>query len=548
MTRALITGLLILSGCTHEYADTIFMNGNIWTGVEGGARAEAISIKGDRITAVGSNQEVIAFKGGNTKMVDLAGQLVVPGFTDSHTHFMWGGFQLGSIDLRNVESQDEFVHLIDKYAQTVPEGTWIEGGDWDHELWGGELPTRHWVDAVTVDRPLFIGRLDGHMSLANSKALELAGITAETPDPPGGLIVRDPFTGEPTGIVKDEAQSLVGAVIPEPSSDEMDAALERAMDFAVSRGVTQVHDMCSWEDFNTYRRADAAGKLKLRVYAVPWYTNWERLIAFTEENGKGNQWLRWGGIKAMMDGSLGSRTAWMYDPYRDDPSTSGLVVMADTVKFREILRASDKSSLQLMIHAIGDRANDWILSEFEAVANENGHRDRRFRIEHAQHLTPDAILRFASLGVTASMQPYHIVDDGSWAAKRVGEKVLKGTYAMRSLLDSDVKLALGSDWTVAPLSPVLGIYGAVTRHTRDSMNPEGWYPEQKISVEEALRGYTSGAAYAGFQEDVSGTLEQGKLADFVVLSEDLTAIEPLNIRDVKVIRTVVGGEDQYVAE
>ena len=547
MLRAVITGLLILSGCTNENADTIFINGNIWTGVEAGTRAEAIAIMGDRIKAVGSNQEISALKDPSSKIVDLADRFVVPGLMDSHTHFISGGFQLASINLRDVDSQDEFVHRIDRYVQSVPSGSWIEGGDWDHELWGGELPTRHWIDAVTGDRPLFVGRLDGHMSLANSKALELAGISAETPDPPGGIIVRDSFSGEPTGILKDEAQSLVTAVIPEPSDKEMDKALARAMEFAVSQGVTQVHDMCSWEDFQTYLRADKKGQLKLRIYAVPWYTNWERLVAFIEENGRGNQWLRWGGIKAMMDGSLGSRTAWMYDPYRDDPATSGLVVMADTVKFREILHASDKSGLQLMIHAIGDRANDWMLNEYEAISLESGERDRRLRIEHAQHLTPEAINRFAALGITTSMQPYHVVDDGSWAANRVGEQVLKGTYAFRSLMDKDVNIAFGSDWTVAPLSPILGIYAGVTRQTRDGMNPEGWYPEQKITVDESLRGYTSGAAYAGFQEDVLGTLEPGKLADFVVLSEDLTDIDPVSIKDVQVIRTVVGGKDQYIA-
>ncbi|MFQ6616267.1 MAG: amidohydrolase, partial [Fidelibacterota bacterium] len=456
-----------------------------------------MAVGGRRILALGSRDEVESLRGPDTRIVDLEGRFVVPGFMDSHTHFIRGGLEMGKIDLGDVSSSDEFIARVKEYARGLPQDRWITGGDWDHERWGGELPQRSWIDSVAGDIPLFVTRVDGHMGLANSRALELAGIDSQTPAPPGGVIVRDPLTGKPTGILKEMAMSLIESVVPEPSQEELDDALARAMEFAASQGITQIHDMCVWRDLETYRRAHDRNDLTLRVYAFVWYTDWERLISFVEKNGRGDSWLRWGGVKAILDGSLGSQTAWMYRPYEDDTTTSGMVVSEDTVRLREIIAGADKAGLQLAIHAIGDRANDWLLDTYEAqITQGDGGRDRRFRIEHAQHLTTDALERFHSLGVIASMQPYHAIDDGRWAEKRIRGVVLKTSYAFRSLLDAKAIVSFGSDWNVAPLDPLKGVYAAVTRRTLDGKHPEGWYPDQKITVEEALRAYTWANAYA----------------------------------------------------
>jgi predicted amidohydrolase YtcJ len=383
------------------------------------------------------------------------------------------------------------------------------------------------------------------MALANRKALEIAGITRETPDPPGGLIVRDPATGEPTGILKDDAMGLVDRAMPAPSDAERDEALGRAMAHAVEHGVTQIHTMGTWEDLATYRRA-GRGKLALRIYAFVPLDTWPRLAELVRKEGRGDDLLRWGGVKGFVDGSLGSTTAWFHEPYSDAPATSGLVV-TDPARLSMDIRKADAAGLQVAVHAIGDRANDWLLDVFADTAAANGPRDRRFRIEHAQHLRPEAIARFARQGVIPSMQPYHAIDDGRWAEKRIGPARIRTTYAFRSLLDAGARLAFGSDWTVAPLDPIQGIYAAVTRRTLDDRNPDGWVPAQKITVEEALRAYTAGGAWAGFQEDRLGTLEKGKLADFVVLSDDLFRVAPTDLRNVKVLRTVVGGVDRYIA-
>ncbi len=532
--------------CRVNPRATIYINGSIWTGVSDAPREQALAVEGERIIAVGSNREVEALKKQGARVVDLEGHFVVPGFIDSHTHLMSGGFQLSSLDLRDAPDPESFIAAIEDFATGVPAGRWILEGTWDHEKWGGELPHRSWIDSVTSDIPVFITRLDGHMGLANSRALQLAGITSGTPDPSGGLIVREADTGEPTGILKDEAMSLVYGVVPEFSERERDEALERAMNHALSHGVTQVHDMCSWKDLGTYLRAQKEGRLKLRISAYVWYTNWKRLSEYIGKNGPGNEWLRWNGIKAMVDGSLGSRTAWMYDPYKDDPSTTGLIVAPDTSQFKEMIREADSARIQVATHAIGDRANDWLLRLYKDVAEKNGPRDRRFRIEHAQHLSEEAFHVFDGLHVVASMQPYHIIDDGRWAEKRLDSQVLARSYPLGFLLDAHVNLALGSDWTVAPISPIQGIYAAVTRQTLDGKHPHGWFPEQSITVEGALRAYTSGGAYAAFQEENLGTLEVGKLADFVVLSEDLLEIDPVTIPSVEVVRTVVGGQNRFV--
>jgi predicted amidohydrolase YtcJ len=535
--------------------ETIYTNASIWTGVPGAPRAEALAVRDGKIAAVGSAAAVAKLAGPSTRTVDLGGAFVVPGLIDTHTHFLVGGFQLASLDLRGAASREDFVHRLGEFAKRLPKGKWITGGDWDHEAWGGELPRRDWIDAVTPDNPVFVNRLDGHMALANSRALELAGVTKATRDPEGGLIVRDPSDsggGEPTGILKDEAMALVARVQPAPTDAERDEALDRAMTHAVAHGVTQIHSMGTWDDLATFRRARRArgvaapGGLRLRIYAFVPLDTWPRLAELVNKEGRGDDWLRWGGLKGFVDGSLGSTTAWFHQPYTDAPTMSGLVV-TDSARLATDIRKADAARLQVAVHAIGDRANDWLLDTFAQAAAANGARDRRFRIEHAQHLTRAAIPRFAALGVIPSMQPYHAIDDGRWAEKRIGPERIRTTYAFRSLLDQGAQLAFGSDWTVAPLSPLDGIYAAVTRRTLDGKNPGGWVPEQKITVEEALHAYTAGGARAGFQEDRLGTLETGRLADFVALSQDLFRIDPNDIRDVRVLRTVIGGREVYSA-
>ncbi len=459
--------------------------------------------------------------------------MVTPGFVDSHVHFLDGGFGLGSVKLRDAASRAEFVRRIAEFARTAPAGAWVLGGDWDHELWGGELPRRDWIDAVTPDRPVWVNRLDGHMSLANGAALRAAGVTARTPDPPGGTIVRGPG-GEPTGILKDNAMELVDRVIPDAPPAAKDRALEAAMRYAAAQGVTSVVHMGTWEDLEVFRRAHDAGRLITRIHAAVPLASWQRLRDEVAAHGRGDSWLAIGGLKGFVDGSLGSCTAAFAAPYADAPGNRGT-------------SGADRLGLQVIVHAMGDRAIRLQLDIFERVGREDGPRDRRFRVEHAQHLTPADIPRFAALGVIASMQPYHAIDDGRWAEKAIGAERAQTTYAFRSLLDAGATLAFGSDWPVAPAVPLMGIYAALTRRTLDDRHPEGWVPSQKITLDEALAAYTRAAAFAAFAEGELGTLEPGKLADLVLVDRDLGRIPPPAIRDARVLLTVVGGKVVFEA-
>ncbi len=546
--RRLLLSLVVLAfGCapTPEVpADLILVGGAVWTGVPGEDMAEGVALKGGFIQAVGTEGEVRALVGPQTEVVELEGRMALPGFIDSHTHFIPGGFQLSSVDLRDAATPDEFARRIGAFAETLPPGSWITGGDWDHEMWGGELPRRDWIDEVTPEHPVLVSRLDGHMALANSLALELAGVTWATEVPFGGEMVLEPGTGEPTGILKDEAMGLVSRVIPPFTEEELDRALDAAIDHALSLGVTQTHHMGTWTDLETFRRARADGRLRMKIMASVPMATWERLREFIGENGRGDDRLWWGGVKGFVDGSLGSTTAWFYDPYTDDPSTAGLLT-TDTASLRKWVVASDAAGLQPVVHAIGDRANDWLLDVYAEAMEANGPRARRFRIEHAQHLSPEAFGRIAEMGVVTAMQPYHAIDDGRWAEKRIGPERIRTTYAFRSLLDAGARLAFGSDWTVAPMDVRMGLYAALTRRTLDGANPEGWVPEEKITLEEALAAYTRGAAYAGFSEDRTGTLEPGKYADLVVLSGNLFQMDPVDIPDVLVEMTLVEGRVEY---
>jgi predicted amidohydrolase YtcJ len=526
-----------------DKADLVLLNGRIWTGNKKQPWAEAIAAKGERILLVGANAEARKLADGKTRVIDLQGNLTLPGFIDDHTHFIEGGFHLLSADLRDAATPAEFSERIKNQAAKLPKGRWIRGGDWDHERWGGELPTREWIDKFTADNPVFVTRLDGHMGLANSAALKLAGLGKETPSPSGGTIVKDPLSGEPTGVLKDDAMSLVYKVIPDETDAEYEEALQASLNYAASVGVTSVQDITSWRDYEIYKRFKDANRLTVRVYARTPMSQWQRQAEIVRQQGAGDHWLKLGGLKAFMDGSLGSTTALFFEPFTDAPNNRGLMLEANTPegKLKETMKQADKAGLQCSIHAIGDRANHLLLDYFAAIEQENGKRDRRFRIEHAQHLLPDDLARFAKLGVIPSMQPYHAADDGRWAEKRIGKERIKTTYAFRSLLDAGAVLTFGSDWFVAPLSPLLGIHAAVTRQTIDGKNPQGWVPKQKITVEEAIRAYTSSCAYAEFGENHKGTLEVGKLADLVVLSQDLFKINPTDIEKTKVLYTIVGG-------
>jgi predicted amidohydrolase YtcJ len=514
------------------------VNARVWTGDPRRPWADAVLVRGERIDAVGSSAEVKKRAGPTTRTLDARGMMVVPGFVDAHVHFLDGGFALSSVQLRDARTKAEFVARIRDFARTVPPGTWILNGDWDHTNWGGELPERSWIDSVTPRNPVWINRLDGHMNLANTLALRTANITRQTAEVAGGTIVRD-AAGEPTGVLKDNAMGLMSAV-PAPSREMSLRALESAMRYVAERGVTSVHHMGSWDDLAVFRDAHARGALRTRISAAVPLATWGQLRDTAAAGGRGDGWLRIGALKGFVDGSLGSHTAAMLEPFTDAPADRGLFVNTPDDLYAWTSGA-DRAGLQVMVHAIGDRAIRTQLDIFRRVASENAARDRRFRIEHAQHIAPADMRRFGELGVIASMQPYHAIDDGRWADKVIGTERARGTYAFRSLLEAGATLAFGSDWFVAPADPMMALYGAVTRRTLDEKHPGGWVPEEKISVEQALRAHTAGAALAGFMEKEVGTLAPGMLADLAIIDRDLTRIAPETIRDARVVLTMVGG-------
>ena len=518
------------------------VNARVWTGDSARPWAEAFAVRGEQIATVGSSAAVRKVAG-TARVIDAAGRMVVPGFIDSHVHFIDGGFGLSSVQLRDAKTPAEFIARIKAFAATVPPGAWITGGNWDHEQWGGELPRHDWIDSVTPNNPVWINRLDGHMSLANAAALRAARITRASREVAGGTIVRD-ARGEPTGVLKDNATDLVNAVMPNPPAELEDRALDTAMAYVAAQGVTSVVHMGTWRDLAISERAHKAGRLKTRIYAAVPLATWEQLRDTVAARGRGDAWLRIGALKGFVDGSLGSHTAAMLQPFTDAPSDTGLFVNTHEHLY-EWTSGADKAGLHVIVHAIGDRAIRDQLDIFERVEKENGPRDRRFRIEHAQHIAPPDIPRFAKLGVIASMQPYHAIDDGRWAEKVIGPERSKTTYAFRSLRDAGATLAFGSDWFVAPPTPLEGLYAAVTRRTLDDRNPTGWIPEQKISLEDALRAYTRGAAYATFTEKEKGVIAPGTLADFAIIDRDLTKVAPEAIRDAHIALTAVGGRVVY---
>ncbi|HEX2835321.1 MAG TPA: amidohydrolase [Thermoanaerobaculia bacterium] len=516
----------------------VLTNGKIWTGH---SFAHSITIRWGRIVSLDDATP------NDARVIDLRGRLAVPGFIDNHLHFVTGSLQLERVQLRDARSLDLFVERIAERASHMSAGSWITGGGWDEQSWSPAVPpARQHIDALTPGHPVFVTRLDLHMGLANSVALRLAGITRETPDPPGGTIVRD-GRGEPTGILKDTAMRLVTSIIPVPSVEERVAVMRRGLHEAARRGITSFCDMGitaeAFDDFRAYQRLDREGALTARVWMYLPIDSWERLADIGVEKGFGSEQLRLAGLKAFADGSLGSSTAAFREPYEGEPHDCGLLMqpMQDGSMARAIAGA-DAHELQLAIHAIGDRANAEVLSLFESHA---GHDTRRFRIEHAQHLDPALVERFAKGRIIASMQPYHAIDDGRWAITKIGAHRIGSSFPFRSLLDAGAHVTFGSDWPVAPLDPMLGIHAAVTRQTVDGRNPDGWIPEQKISVAEALRAYTANNAFAVFAEREIGTLAPGLRADLAILSDDLFTVSPGEIERVRVEMTISGGRVIY---
>ncbi|MFK7936401.1 MAG: amidohydrolase [Saprospiraceae bacterium] len=539
----LLTLTLFLYSCQQNQpsADLIITNANIWTGQIDNPKATALAISADTIVAVGSDAEIGAFEGANTQVIDLQGRMMTPGFIDSHVHLMTGGRSLLGVDLRDAATPQEFSQRIGNFAKTLPADEWILEGNWDHTLWGGELPQKKWIDSLTGDNPVLVMRLDWHMALANSAALAYAGIDKNTPEVEGGTIERD-ANGNPTGLLKDNAMNLVLDKMPPMTSAQKDKYFKAATDYFLANGVTSVHDVDGMnKDFTSYDTAlkfRANNDLQVRIYAAVPLNEWEKLSKMERPDDK---WIKTGCLKGFVDGSLGSHTAAFHDHYTDKKDDKGFFINTQNDLYKWVAGA-DSTGLHVLVHAIGDSAIHSLLDIYERVIAENGERDRRFRIEHTQHLAPADIPRFAELGVIASMQPYHAIDDGRWAEEYIGAKRIQTTYAFKSLLDANAKVAFGSDWAVAPAAPLQGIYAAVTRRTLDGKNPDGWIPEQKISVEQALVGYTRYAAYAAFEENTKGQLAVGKLADFVVLSEDVFKVDPVKIREMKVLETWVGGK------
>lgn len=530
-------------------ADLIITNAKIWTGDDARPKAQAVAVLGERIIAVGSSAEVTILRGPDTKVIDAGGKLLLPGFNDAHVHFVGASQDLEAVQLNDATSAEEFVRRIQSQVKKTPKGQWVLGGGWDETKWNPpRLPAKELIDSFTPDTPVFLDRYDGHMALANSVALRLAGVNAQTPDPAGGVIVRD-AQGNPTGILKDAAAELVIKVVPPLAHDERLAAIRRGLEYAASLGVTSFQEMNdeytdSFADAGAYDELMQSGELTARVYVAAAISDWQREAQIGVRHAFGSPWLRIGALKGFADGSLGARTAYFFEPYSDDPSNSGLLhrQMQPLSQMRDWMMAADAARLQMCIHAIGDRAISTVLDLYTEVLKAHHGAERRFRIEHAQHMAEKDFARFAQLDVIASVQPYQAIDDGRWAEARIGHDRASRTYAFRSFLNHGVHLAFGTDWDVAPLNPLLTVYAAVTRATLDGKNPNGWFPEQKLTVEESVRAYTMGSAYAEFQEQEKGSITPGKLADMVLLSDDIFSIEPAKIRDVKVLKTMVGGK------
>ncbi len=533
-------------------ADLVLVGGKVWTGDRQQPEAEAVAIRRDRILHIGTTAEVRSLAGPGTRVIELHGRRVVPGFNDSHIHLLSGGLSLVQVDLKDAADEAEFGKRLRAFDARLPPGRWILGGNWDHDrTFAGKLPDAALLDRYVPNRPVCIRRYDGHMSLVNTRTLQLAGITAATAEPAGGVIYRQADGKTPSGVLRDNAMGLVERLIPAPSEAEIAEAVQSALALARSQGITTLQDMCGSGSttrrrlMRTLQQLHRAGQLTARIDLRLPLASARELTTLGVEAGFGGDYLTIGGVKGFVDGSLGSSTAKMYEPYLHEPGSRGVWV-TPRGRLLELIGEADRAGLSVAVHAIGDEANAVLLDLFAETARQNGPRDRRFRDEHTQHLRPEDYPRFRELGVIASMQPYHAIDDGRWAEGRIGARRCSSSYAFRSLLDAGARLAFGSDWPVAPLDALAGIDAAVNRRTLDGKQPGGWFPQQRISVVEAVEAYTAGSAFAAFQEKDRGVLKPGMLADLVVLSRDIFAeAERDHIGKTKVVLTVVGGQVVY---
>ena len=565
-------------------ADIIFLNANIYTGVETSSfhaieRVEAMAVHDGRVEAVGRNDEIVKLKGPSTEVIDLGGHFVMPGFNDAHVHLANAGFQRLTVDLVGVKSLTEFRDRIRARVQNAAPNEWILGGGWDQTLWPvKELPSRWDIDEVTRDHPVFLERVDGHIAVANTRALQLAGITVASKDPPGGKIDRD-ATGQATGIVRETARQAVTTVIPKPNHDRRRQAIEAGLQELACGGITSVQDnsdyqdsKLSWDDFQIFEEIEREGKLTVRI--TEWLLFNDPLPVLLEHRAahpQSDNLLHTGMLKGFMDGSLGSRTAALLEPYADDSTNSGLP-QYDQDELIKLTKERVDAGFQIGFHAIGDKGVQMALSAFAAAtpdrAATTNHMgtglgpaqaerssaapspasapDLRFRIEHAQVTNFQEIAKFNELKVIASMQPSHVLTDMNWAESRLGPKRAAYSYAWASFQKKGVRLAFGTDYPVEPVAPFRGLYAAVTRKSEDGKKE--YYPEQKLSIEQAIAAYTTGSAFAEFAEKNKGKLAPGMLADLVVLDTDITAVPPEKILGTKVLRTIVGGKTVYEAK
>lgn len=559
----LMAGLVFMAGaCTPSYdgppADLVIKNAKIVTIDKDNPRAQAIAVKGEIIMAVGSNKKIRPYiEEGTTQVIDMGGRLLVPGFNDAHIHFLSGGNALMNLDFRYVHDPEEIAKMVKEKVDQSQPGELITGGGWEHETFPDkQWPTKEILDKVAPDNPVILSRADGHSVWVNSYVIKVSNITKDTPNPPNGTIVKDPVTGEPTGIFKEGAQRLIRRtsthrLTPEEQQERTEKALELALELARKTGVTSISQLNGGQDL--FQKFKEQGRLTLRVtfnMSLPGADSesaWQRLDDLRKTFPRENDWIRFGYLKIFIDGTLGSGTALMFEPFVDDPTTSGLPMMSYE-EFEQRIVAADARDFQTGTHAIGDKGNNWVLNAIEKAQEINGKRDIRHRSEHAQILRLSDIPRFAELGVIASMQPTHCITDKRFAEKRIGLERCEGAYAWQKLLDAGVHIAFGTDWNVEPIDPLEGLYGAVSRKDRAGEEGEGWFPDQKLSMEKAIELYTSGAAYAEFMEDRKGKLKEGYLADMVVFNNDLMTIPHDQIMTSKVDYTIVGGKIVYKRE
>ncbi len=566
MRTALILILIMTASVSGQNApekpkaDVIFTHGNVYTGIVdptsmvAGKRAEAIAVHGDRILAVGTRDEVLKTKGADTKIIDLGGRFVMPGFNDAHMHLAHAGQEKLSVNLVGAKTLDEFRERIRAKVEAAHPGEWIVGAGWDETLWPVKaLPTRWDLDEVSSGHPVYMDRVDGHIGVANTRALQLASITVASREPAGGKIDRDE-AGTPNGILRETARDAVRAVIPKLTHDQRRQAIESALADLASHGITSAQDNSSWEDFQIYEELEKEGKLTARISEwLPFDDSIESLNRKRSSHSTSDDMLHTGMLKGFMDGSLGSKTAALLESYSDDPTNSGLP-QYEADKLNPMAKERVFAGYQLGFHAIGDKGVQMALDAFaeaEKAAKENkvkgadGGSDYRFRIEHAQVTTPQQILRFKELKVIASMQPSHLLTDLNWAESRLGPKRAAHSYAWDEFLKHGVVLAFGTDYPVEPVTPFRGLYAAVSRQSENGK--KSYYPEQKISIEQAITAYTTGSAFAEFAEKQKGKLEPGMLADLVVLDRDVTSVPLAKILETEVLRTVVGGRTVYEA-